>query len=119
MKIRANLFRGHHANRRREQRIQCSLKLDRAEAGLRPEMRHLTKCVDAGIRPARAMNRDSLLRDFPHGVVQSALNGRHAGLRLPAVKIRSVVSDRDFEVSHALTWIIARGGAGIKAAKGL
>src|SRR6185437_5872377 len=86
VKIHSDFLGGHHSNRRRKQRIQRTLKFQRGQVRMRLEMRHLAQGMNARVGAARAMKDDSLLSNFARGVVQRALDGRHAGLKLPAVK---------------------------------
>jgi hypothetical protein len=47
------------------------------------------------------MSHNILFGDFSRGVVDGALNGGQAGLKLPTVEGGAIVRDREFDVAHA------------------
>jgi hypothetical protein len=69
---------------------------------VRPKVRHLTERMDTGVGAARAVNDDLLLRDLRGDFVQRALDRRHARLDLPAVEVRAVIGDGEFQGAHAI-----------------
>ena len=108
MEVGSNFLGIHDANRRRQQCIQRTLKFRSRQAGKRLEVRHLSQCVHTAVGPAGAVNHNLFLRNGAYGIVQQPLNCRKPRLDLPAVKIRAIVRNREFDVAHAQEWIIAR-----------
>ena len=111
VKIRAHFFGGDDANRRRQQRVQRALEFQRRKPRARPEMRHLPERVHSRIGAAGSLDDYFFLRDLARRVVQRALNGRHARLRLPAVEVRSIVGNGQLDVAHGCwDYRTAQGG---------
>ena len=71
---------------------------------------HLAQGVDAGVRPARAVDDGPLLGDLPDRLLEDALDGPAVGLALPAAEIRAVVAEDELVVLH-LTRRAPRGPA--------
>jgi len=69
-------------------------------------MRDLPESVHAGIRAARAMDRDLRLRDFCERGLDEILHRVPADLALPAGKRRAVVGDGELEALRASCWLI-------------
>src|SRR5262249_33545839 len=57
--------------------------------------------MNTRVGPARTMQVNPLLRDSPQNIYNFALDCRFVRLNLPAVKIRSVVGNGEFEISHS------------------
>src|SRR5215813_13773994 len=57
--------------------------------------------MNTRIGPARTMQVNPLLRDSPQNIYNFALDCRFVRLNLPSVKIRSVVGNRELEISHS------------------
>ena len=73
-------------------------------------MGDLAEGVDADVGAACAVDEDFFLGDLAGGFGDGALDGRLAGLDLPAVEGGAVVGDGEFEVAHGDRGIIACGG---------
>jgi hypothetical protein len=58
--------------------------------------------VHARIRASRGVDRQAALRKLFQNIRQRALDRGLAGLRLPSAKIRAVVSDGEFYISHGI-----------------
>src|ERR1700722_1009336 len=71
------------------------------QARLRSKTGDLTECMDACVCAARPLQQDFLLGQLAKNAHDLALNGRFAGLSLPAVKIGAVVGDGQLEIAHA------------------
>jgi hypothetical protein len=64
-------------------------------------MRSLAERVDARVRAACSVYHNVIFfGNFPRGVVDSALNRGQTGLELPAVEVRAIVGNREFDVAH-------------------
>ena len=100
MEIGADFFRGYDADRWRKQGVQGAMEFGSGEGGLRFEIRDLGESVDAGVGAACAMDEDFFLGDLAGGFGDGALDGRLAGLDLPAMEGGAVVGDGEFEVAH-------------------
>src|SRR5467141_601713 len=68
---------------------------------LRSKAADLAKCVNPGVRAPCTMQNDVFLGQAPQYSNDFALDCGLARLYLPAVEIRAVVRDGEFEISHA------------------
>src|SRR5579862_1228459 len=99
--IGTNLFGSHDANRWWQHAIQRMLKFAGRHFRLRLEAGHLAERVNSGIGSAGARQLYIFLRKFAKDADDFALNRGLARLKLPAVKIGAVVSNRELEIAHA------------------
>ena len=65
--------------------------------------RDLTECVDAGIRPSRAVHGDRCPVEASQRLLEQPLHGRPFSLSLPADQTRTVVGDRELQRARAHT----------------
>ena len=103
VKVERRLFGAQRANVAGEQPVHRPAKIVERNRILHAERRHLRERVHAGIGAARAGYFDRLARDLACYFLQNALNGRQSRLDLPAVIIRPIVGDLDFNSSHQRT----------------
>src|SRR5215470_8442930 len=75
--------------------------------------------MHTGIRAPRTVQMNMLLRNSPKHIYNFALNGWFFRLNLPAVKICSVVGNREFEIAHSMEEVSNLQSAAHKAAAGL
>src|SRR4030088_3400494 len=90
VEIGTDFFGFDHANRWREKRIQCTLKLSGSKRRLRPKAAHLPERVHAGVRAPSTMELDVFLRDAAQNIHDFALNRGLVRLNLPTVEVRAV-----------------------------
>src|ERR1700730_14230844 len=63
-------------------------------------MSHLPECMDTRVGATRAVNHNSFFRNLEHRICEGTLKGGQSRLDLPAVIIRTIISDREFDVAH-------------------
>jgi len=56
--------------------------------------------VDAGVGAAGALGKDGFAGEVVEGLSEGPLDGREAGLDLPAVEAGAVVAEDEFPVGH-------------------
>src|SRR6266566_826585 len=109
MKFRADFLHGEDANFTRQQRIcapqdrgcvHCSNCFDICDLAVRMNTR---------VGTARTRNGDLLIEEPLKGLLELALNRAQLRLNLPTVKVRSVISKRQFEVSHSIGYSMCLG----------
>ena len=77
------------------------LKFSRRQSRKRFKASNLPERVYSGIRATRSSELHIFLRQFAEYADDFALNRGPVGLKLPAVKIGSVVRNRELEIAHA------------------
>ena len=60
---------------------------------------NLRQRVDSGVGPSRSLRQDIFARQPLQAIGERALYRPQSGLNLPAVKIRAVISQRNFEIA--------------------
>ena len=68
----------------------------------------LAESVDTGVGSARSLRQHALSDGTLNGIGECALNGRKAGLNLPAVECGAVVGERELPVRHLLICTVPR-----------
>ena len=111
VEIGADFFGSDDADCGRKKCIEGALEFGGGEGGLRFEMGDLREGMDAGIGAACAVDEDFFLGDLAGGFSDGALDGRLAGLDLPAVEGGAVVGDGEFEVAHCDDGLIIAWGS--------
>ena len=111
MKLRGNFLRMANTNRRWQQGVQRSREFTGRVRGFRLEIRNLACGMNPGISAARAVYSRPLTGNLLEKVRENTLNRALAWLRLPAVKIASVVSDNQLDIpGHGLgAWVWTPG----------
>ena len=97
----------HHSDSRRKQAIERSLKAMGGNGTFCFEIRDLMEGVNARIGSTRTYKGDLRSENGFQSRFQTALDRRPAILTLPAVEIRSVVSNIETKVSHP-RWLQVR-----------
>ena len=70
------------------------------DGGFERDGSDLAEGVNAGVGAAGALGEDGLAGDVEEGVGERSLDGREAGLNLPAVVGRAVVGEGELPVRH-------------------
>lgn len=94
MKSRRGVLRSHNANGRGENAIQGALQIVWRDWSSQLKACNLALGVYSCIGAARSLRQDSFAHDVRNCFCQRALDGRLAGLDLPAVKICPIVGER-------------------------
>ena len=99
MEVRWRMRGFRYADRGRKRAVERTKQIRRRDVGLESDGRNLRQRVHAGVGTARALRKRALAgvltTDTFEGGGQFALNGSEAGLHLPAVEIRAVVSENE------------------------
>src|ERR1700723_4209377 len=111
MKSLADFFAGDDADGMRKLGVHAALNFRGVQIRMGFEMRDLPERMNSGIGAAGPVNRDSLLGDLLQRVLDGALNRGNFRLELPAVKLRAVVGDDEFNVLHCAEGL-SHGGLG-------
>src|SRR5450432_2837263 len=77
------------------------MEVARGQGRLSAEAADLPQGMDSGVGAPGAVEHDVFLGQLAQHADNFALNGRLAGLDLPAVKISAVVGDGELEIAHA------------------
>jgi hypothetical protein len=100
MKVGSYFLCGHCPDGRRQQRVECPLKLAGAQFGMSFEVCDLAGRVNARVRAPGALNLQPLLCEILEDIAQRALDGLLSRLNLPTAEIGSVVGQSEFDVMH-------------------
>ena len=113
VEIFGRLNRRENANVAREQPVHCFLEIRRGDRIFQGERGDLSQRVNTGVGAARSGDVHRLAFDSRDDFFEDALDGRKAGLDLPAVEIGSVVGERDADASgHSVSDQAGRDQAG-------
>jgi hypothetical protein len=86
-----------------QMRVERAHKLIRRPIPGKIDMRHLPRCMDAGIGAPRATDRHALGRESEDRVLDRLLHTRLIGLPLPARKGPAVILDVEPETRHHIS----------------
>ena len=98
MEIILDNLRFQHPHIRGDVSIDCRAKFLRRYLTLHLHARYLPLGVNAGIRSSRSINYDLATVDKCQRARQLSLHGTQLALHLPAMKVRAVVLDDEFEI---------------------
>ena len=85
---------------RRQQSVECPLKLAGAQLGMSFEICDLIGRMNARVRASGALNLQPLLCEILEDIAQRALDGLLSRLNLPPAEIGSVVGQSELDVMH-------------------
>ena len=91
---------GEDADAGGEGAVECAEQVGGRDVGGEGEAGNLAEGVDAGVGAAGALGEDVLVEDGAQGGGESSLDGREAGLDLPAVEAGAVVGQLELPVGH-------------------
>jgi hypothetical protein len=111
VEICGNEFGGEDADAWGQAAIEGPVKIRGRDGCGERKGGYLAEGVHASIGATGTLGQDALTSDVVEGVGEKALDGGQAGLHLPAVVGRAVVSERDFPVRHALLCTVTRVGS--------
>src|SRR5687767_14499489 len=100
MKLRRDFFDLPDADLRRQQRIDAPQDRVGVHRTQRFDIRHLTVGMNARIGSSRSGDLHFMIKQLSEGLLESSLHRRKAWLYLPSVKLRAVIGEGQFEISH-------------------